>query len=154
MAQSVDPAKLNGERELRNLLANAERLKREDIVLACLDRLAEIRSKGAAPDPVSLDCWKAIYAAEEYATRKNGRTTRLARTRQKITRVGVIQTISDIAGAEKVQEGFELLRDGGRRNLTFEAITLKHSSFFTAEVRRVASKKLRDAGYSDAALPN
>jgi hypothetical protein len=135
---AVDPKSLTDKGDLRSLLANADRLGREDIALACLDRLAELGATDNTGDPVELDCWKGIIAAEEFATRKNGRTTRLARTRQKIARVGVVTTVADLAGSPVSQQGFDILKENGRLDLSFEAISLKYPTVFSAPVRHNA----------------
>jgi len=144
---AVDPRSLSDPGQVRSLLENAKRLGREDLVEACVDRLIELGALGSAQDPVEIACWKGIFAAEEFASRAKGRTVKLNRTRQKIARVGIVATISDLAGSPKVHQGFEILAAGGRLDLTFEAISLRFPSIFPDAVRKIAFEKLRNAGY-------
>jgi hypothetical protein len=146
---AVDPKKLTDVSQLRNLIENAKRHDRQDIVAACVDRLVELGASSAgAASKVEEECWKAIFAAEEFATQQKGRTVRLSRTRQKVARVGVIATISDLAGSPKVQEGFDILKTGNRLDLSFEAIAVRNPDVFESAVRSIAAGKLRDAGFN------
>ena len=142
---ATDPATLNDPKLLRNLLTNARNAGREDLVLACQVRLAEIAGQ-AFDDQLEREFWIAVAAAEEIATEKNGRTTRLARTRQKAKRVGIIQCLVDWAMDPKISQGFSLLVDGGRAELTGEAIVARHSDKFPEEAVRAASEKLARHG--------
>ena len=151
---TVDPATLTDPRQVRNLRDNAQRLGRPDIVAQCVERLVELGAGvDSAVSPVELDCWKAVVAAEEAATLKNGRTTRLSRTRQKIARVGVIETMAELAGSETLHQGFELQRAADKLQFSFEYVVLKHPDVFPSDVRRTARLKLVQAGVVEDRLP-
>lgn len=47
-----------------------------------------------------------------------------------------------------MQQGFELLKEGNRLNLSFEAVALKYPEIFSAAVRENATAKLMAAGYN------
>lgn len=146
---SVDPVNLDDPVKLRNLMANAIRLGREDIAFRCRTRIAELHGQQFDAG-IDREFWTAIVVAEEIVTARNKRTTRLTRTRQKIGRVGVLETVADLARKEGVSEGFNILVGGGRSDLTAEAIVLRHAELFDAETIENATRKLREAG----ALPN
>jgi hypothetical protein len=148
---TVDPKTLTDPDQLRTLRDNAMRLDRHDIVAQGIERLAELRA-GTAASPV-MECWKAIAAAEEQATVKNGRTTRMSRTRQKIDRVGVVETMADLAGPPVLHQGFELLQSAGQLHLSFEYVVLKYPDIFSPAVRETARRKLIEAGISADRLP-
>jgi hypothetical protein len=52
---------------------------------------------------VEHDFWQTIHAFEHVLSEERGKTTRLARTRQKVARVGEIQTLQDWALSAKEQ---------------------------------------------------
>src|SRR5215207_5267371 len=93
---AVDPTTISDPKLLRNLMKNAEKAGRPDLVLQCQIRVAQVAGQ-AYDDQLEREFWIAVAAAEEIATQKNGRTTRLSRTRQKVKRVGVIQCLIDWA---------------------------------------------------------
>ena len=142
---AVDPATISDPKLVRNLLKNAEAAGRSDLVLQCQLRLAEIAGQ-AYDDQLEREFWTAVAAAEEIATEKNGRTTRLTRTRQKAKRVGVIQCLVDWALDPKTTQGFAILVDGGRPQLTGEAIVVRHAQKFPSDAVRAAEAKLRKHG--------
>ena len=139
---AVDPGLLKDPAQVRSLMVNAAKAGSEDLVFRCQIRLAELEGSKYS-DAVQREFWTAISVAEELATRKNGRTTRLNRTRQKIARVGERRCVADLAGSPKITQGFEILVRGGRPDLTAEAIVIRHSDEFDAEVVVAASAKLR-----------
>jgi hypothetical protein len=132
-------------------MANAERLGRQDLVLACQLRLAEIAGARHS-SPLAKEFWTAVAAAEELATHRNGRTTRLSRTRQKVERVGIHRCIADLAGSEKLSLGFQILTEGERPEMTFEAIVLRHPAEFSAQIVETSHRKLRTAGFDPSTL--
>jgi hypothetical protein len=149
---TVDSKTLTDPDQLRTLRDNAMRLDRHDVVVQGIERLAELQA-GTAASPVEMECWKAFAAAEEQATVKNGRTTRLSRTRQKIDRVGVVETMADLAGSPVLHQGFELLQSAGQLHLSFEYVVLKYPDIFSPAVRETARRKLIEAGISADRLP-
>ncbi|WP_292963566.1 hypothetical protein [Nitrobacter sp.] len=70
------------------------------------------------------------------------KTTRLARTRQKVARVGEIQTLKDWALSEKSTDGFAMLLERNMPELTGEAIVLRHPQHFAPEVVAAARNRL------------
>ena len=87
-----------------------------------------------------------IYAFEEVLRDERGKTVRLSRTRQKIGRVGVKQTLIDFATSKAPTDGFNMLIERGLPELTGEALVLKHSGAFDLGVQNAAKQRLEDAG--------
>ena len=142
---AVDPDSLSDPKLLRNLMENAQRKGRDDLVLKCQVRLAKL--EGARYDtPLEKEFWAAVAAAEELATAKNGRTTRLGRTRQKVKRVGIKKCLEDWAVHTGTTQGFDILVQGGHPELTGEAIVVRHQSEFAPEIVNAARQRLIDYG--------
>jgi hypothetical protein len=78
----------------------------------------------------------------------------VARTRQKIARVGVIQTLMDWALADKSTDGSQMLLERSMPELTGEAIVPRHAKKFDERVRAAARKRLEAAGVNIAGLAN
>jgi len=113
-------------------MANAKRLGHDDYALQIQLRIAGLAGL-AFDDAIEREFWTAVSCAEEFKTAENGKTTRLARTRQKHARVGAMQCLTDWALDPKVTEGFRILLAAGRADLTGEAIVIRHKDRFPAE---------------------
>ena len=75
-------------------------------------------------------------------------TIRLARTRQKIARVGEWQTVHDLVNG-KTSEGFDMLIERRMPELTFEAVALRHTDRFDEATRRAAERRLAGVAASE-----
>jgi hypothetical protein len=104
------------------------------------------------PGTVEHDFWQTIHAFELVLTEERGKTTRLSRTRQKVGRVGVIQTLRDWALSDKETDRFRMLLEREMPELTGEAIILRHRDRFTAEICAAAQDRLTGAGVDIHAL--
>ena len=62
------------------------------------------------PGTLEFDVWRTIHAFEHLLSEERRRTTRLSRTRQKVARVGVRQTLIDWSEVSKETTGFRTLR--------------------------------------------
>ncbi len=138
---AVNPETLDDPKLVRNLLVNAQRANREDLVLKCQVRLAQLEGK-RYQTALEQEFWAAVRAAEELASAKNGRTTRLTRTRQKAARAGIKRCLEDWAFHSGTTQGFDILVDGGHPELTGEAIVLRHSQEFSPEAVAAARERL------------
>jgi hypothetical protein len=138
---------------LRTWIKNAQ--KKEDVQVsdAAFRRLIAILPQ-ERPGSIEHDFWKTIHAFEHILTEERGKTTRLARTRQKVTRVGVLQTLSDWALSKQTTNGFDMLLDRAMPELTGEAIVLRHSSLFAADIVAAASRRLEESGVEISKLPS
>lgn len=91
-----------------------------------------------------LDFWKSITALEFALSDERGKTVRLSRTRQKITRVGVKQTLADLAISATPSDGYFLLKDRGMLEMSAEAVVLRHASEFEQPMLEAARARLVD----------
>ncbi|KQY13180.1 hypothetical protein [Rhizobium sp. Root482] len=131
--------------KLRRFRENAQRMGVTAVADAAFRRLVEILPE-QAPGSIEHDFWMTIHAFEEVLRDERGKTVRLSRTRQKIGRVGVKQTLTDFAMSKAPTDGFNMLIERGLPELTGEALVLKHSESFDLEVQAAAKQRLEDAG--------
>lgn len=96
-------------------------------------------------NPLTRDFYNVLNAYEELLTEKHGRTTKAARTRQKLARVGVEQCLIDWAlGAQT--EGFKLLIEKELPELTAEYLVVKYGKRFPDEAVKAARDRLVEHG--------
>lgn len=145
IARCEDPA------QLKTMIANAKAKGEDEIALAAFRRLVLV-SPSETPGTVEHDMWQTIFAFEHLLKEERGKTTLLARTRQKISRVGVIQTLKDWADAKQETEGFRMLLERGLPELTGEAIVLRHPQLFPHRAIDAARARLTAAGPMEAAI--
>jgi hypothetical protein len=138
--------------KLRTWIANARKENQKEIEDAAFRRLIQILPK-EAPGTVEHDFWRTIHAFEHMLSEERGKTTRLGRTRQKVARVGAIETLRDWAMASKSTDGFDMLIERNMPELTGEAIVLRHGKRFDTAVVSAATKRLEDAGVDVSRLP-
>lgn len=131
--------------QLRRFRENAQRMGVTAVADAAFRRLIEVLPD-QAPGSIEHDFWMTIHAFEEVLRDERGKTVRLSRTRQKIGRVGVKQTLIDFATSKAPTDGFNMLIERGLPELTGEALVLKHSESFDTEVQSAARQRLEDAG--------
>ena len=141
MAWPVDPRNLDDVAKVRALMASAERLNVQDLATACIRRISELEGRRFA-DPVERRFWEIISVFEELLTKENGRTSRAARTREKVKRVGVVQTLNDLAASSKPSEGFRRLVDAGLSDFLFEYLVLENPDRFTSLAVTTAGNRL------------
>jgi hypothetical protein len=139
IAGCTDPDKL------RQVASNASERGNEAVREAARRRLYEVLP-AEEPDTLEYDVWQSIHALEDTLTHERGKTTRLARTRQKIKRDKEARTVADLI-LKRASDGFVMLVDRNLPELTFEAVALKHPSRFEDHVLRAATARLKEAGY-------
>ncbi len=142
---SYDVSRLSNVKDAQAYLDNVKRLERQDLYPAAFRRLCELEGQNH-DDPLDLDFWRAIAAAEEVLRQERGKTVRLARTRAKIKRVGVQRTVEDLALTKQPSDGFAILTGAGFGELTAEYLVLKHAARFTTEAAAAARQRLVSAG--------
>ena len=138
-------AKSTDANQLRRFRENAKRMGVTVVADAAFRRLIEVLPE-EAPGSIEHDFWMTIHAFEEVLRDERGKTVRLSRTRQKIGRVGVKQTLIDFATSKAPTDGFNMLIERGLPDLTGEALVLKHSESFDSNVQIAAKQRLQDAG--------
>ncbi len=139
-------------KQLRRFIENARRMNAPDVRVAAFRRLVEILPE-EEPGSVEHDFWRSIHALEQVLLEERGKTVRLSRTRQKIARVGVMQTLRDFAVKKSPSQGFEMLLERGMPELTGEAVILRHTDLFDPEVIAAARTRLVAAGVDVELLP-
>ena len=136
---SEDPEKL------RQIEKNAREQNAPEVRKAALRRITKILTKEKS-DTIEHDFWTSIHALEEARTIINDRTTRLTRTRQKIKRDGVMETLRSLATSKKPRDGFLMLMELNMPELTAEAVVLRHSAKFEDHVVEAARQRLVEHG--------
>jgi hypothetical protein len=131
--------------QLRRFRENAQKKGVTVVADAAFRRLIEILPE-QAPGSIEHDFWMTIHAFEEVLRDERGKTVRLSRTRQKIGRVGVKQTLIDFATSKAPTDGFNMLIERGLPELTGEALVLKHGEACDLGVQNAAKQRLEDAG--------
>lgn len=96
---------------------------------------------GAEEGAVAQDAWRSIHSLEEALTDERGKTTRLARTRQKMARACVRKMVADAAQSAKPSESFRLLVAGDFNDLHFESDILRHLEDFDETTKAAAHRR-------------
>jgi hypothetical protein len=145
-------AQCDDAKKLRSLIKNARDRGDSAVADVAFRRLISL-VPSECPGTVEHDFWQTIHAFEYLLTEEREKPTRLSRTRQKVARVGVMQTLRDWALSDKETDGFRMLLDRGMPEYTGEAIVLRHSKSFEPEVVGAARQRLSDAGVDASSLP-
>lgn len=130
---------------LRQFRENAQKNGVDEVADAAFRRLIEIVSS-ETPGTLEHDFCSMVTAFEEHRRFDRGKKSPMHRTREKVARVGIHQTLADFATDRKPTAGFEQLLEWGMPELTGEAIVLRHQSEFEPEVTAAARRRLEDAG--------
>jgi hypothetical protein len=138
IANSNDPKKL------RKMADNAKNADNGIVREAALRKLYEV-SPSAQAGTLEHAVWQSIYALEDALTEERGRTTRLARTRQKIAREGELKTVADLV-TKAPSEGYRMLIERGWPELTFEFVAIRHSDRFEPHILEAATGRLNESG--------
>ena len=144
-AKAPDLSEEWDQQKLRNWMANARRLGRDDVYQAAFRQLCRIEGRDI-DDPLAADFAAVMRALEEALSEQNGRTTRLSRTRQKLARAGVRKTLADLALKPKPSEGFLKLMEFGMADMSAESLILKYRQEFEPEVVAAAERRLAEYG--------
>jgi hypothetical protein len=139
IASCADPEKL------RQIAANAQRQGNEEVREVARLRLYEVLP-AEKPGTLEHDVWRSIHALEDTLSDERDKTTRLARTRQKIKRDGEVRTAADLI-MKRASDGFYMLIERNLPTLTFEAVALRHPDRFESAVLEAALVRLQEVGY-------
>lgn len=137
--------------ELESLIKNATKLGNGPVAEAAFRKRISL-VPAASPGSVDHDFWQMVQAFEYSLSEERGKTTRLFRTRQKVAKAGVVQTLRDWAAGSQETSGFRMLLERGMPEFTGEAITLRHPDLFEPAVLEAAQQRLTAAGVDVAAL--
>jgi len=131
--------------KLHILMLNARRMGSERVAEAAFRKRIDVLTGEEHDDPLTEDFWRSIHTIEAVLTEKNGKSTRLTPTRQKLTRAGTVKTLSDIAVKAKASDGSELLFANDMADRTAEAVILRHPDAFDEKTRDAATARLAEA---------
>lgn len=108
-------------------------------------RSLELRVQNHENDlPIEKELLKAIYAYEEILSKKNNRRTYASRTWQMVKRYGVIGAAEKAVNRKFDAQGYKMLVEMGMQHLTFETIIARHPEYFSADVVKMANKRLKE----------
>lgn len=133
-------AKCTDPKKLRQMELNAHRMGEGQVRRAAQLRLYEVLPE-EKPGTLEYDVWQSIHALEGELTHERGKTTRLARTRQKIARDGEEGTVAALI-LGKESEGYRMLIQRAMPKLTFDALALRHAERFDERVIEAAQQRL------------
>lgn len=137
--------------ELESLIRNATKLGNKLVAEAAFrKRIALVPAE--RPGSVEHDFWQMVQAFEYALSEERGKNTRLSRTRLKVGKAGVVQTLRDWAVGSQETAGFKMLLERGMPEFTGEAVTLRHSDLFEPPVVEAAQQRLTAAGVDLASL--
>jgi hypothetical protein len=124
-------------------MKNAKRLGRDDVYEIAFRQLCRVEGRDIN-DPLEADFAMVMRALEEALTAEAGKSKRLVRTRQKLGRVGVRQTLADLALKPTPSLGFIKLVEFNMADMSAEALILKCRDQFEKHVVDAAMKRLRE----------
>ena len=93
---------------------------------------------------VETELWKALYAYEEILTKKHKRRTLAGRTRQMITRYGIIGTAERAVNRKIEAMGYKVLVEMGMQDLTFESVIIKFPNSFKQDIVKLCKERLEE----------
>jgi hypothetical protein len=131
--------------ELETLIKNATRLGNAVVAEAAFRKRISL-VPAERPGSVEHDFWQMVQAFEYALSEERGKNTRLSRTRLKVEKAGVVQTLRDWAVGSQETAGFTMLLARGMPEFTGEAVTLRHRDLFEPPVVEAAQQRLTAAG--------
>src|SRR5690349_10310376 len=126
--------------KLKNWMKNAKRLGRDDVYQIAFRQLCRVEGRNI-DDPLEAEFAMVMRALEQALTEEAGKTKRLSRTRQKLDRVGVRQTLADLALRPKPSLGFLKLVEFRMADMSAEALILKYRNEFEQHVVSAATNR-------------
>ncbi len=140
-------ARLKSPEDCEQFAKNVEERGKPELALQARRRALEIRAEQrGAKTEVEKEALQAIYAYEEFLTRKNGRRTRAMRTWQMIERRGILPAIERLVNRKTDASGYTALVEMGMQDFAFEAIVLRYPEEFTSETVQRAKHRLEGWG--------
>ena len=140
-------------KKLQNWINNAKKSNNSIVETAAFNRLVKVAPNANNKqdivyneNSVEYDFWKTIHAFEQILKEEKGKTIRLARTRQKVKRIGEIAIIKEWSISPERSDGFKMLVERNRPELLGEAIAIRHPDVFSQEIIDLAKEKLEAAG--------
>lgn len=124
--------RLKTPKECEIFASNAAERGHPGLATEARQRAIELRAAafGAASD-AERECLEAIYAYEEILFDKHGKRVKASRTWQMIKRRGIIAAIEQAVDRPEGTAAFAALKNAGLESFAFEAVILRHPSFFS-----------------------
>jgi hypothetical protein len=97
-------------------------------------------------DPLIRAAFEAVAAYEQTLKEKHGKKVTASRTRQKIAKKGVYQSLIEWSKLRGNRQGFHSLVEAGLPEFTFEAVVVRYSDRFAPEVVASCRETLKEAG--------
>jgi hypothetical protein len=134
--------------QCRTVMERALAQGKQDLYAAVFRQLC--RLSGAThddpSDPLIRAAFEAVAAYEQTLKEKHGKKVLASRTRQKITKKGVYQSLVEWSKLHGDRPGFHALIEAGLPEFTFEAVIVRFSDRFTPEVVASCRETLKKAG--------
>jgi hypothetical protein len=99
-------------------------------------------------DPLVRATFEAIAAYEQTLQEKHAKNVKATRTRQKIAKKGVYQSLLEWSELHGNRPGFRSLIEAGLPEFTFEAVVVRFADRFPPDVVASCRETLRNAGAS------
>ena len=144
MNDTIDPsvARLETSKECDQFIENV-RTQHPALAVQAERRAVQLLAQGhTTASEAEQEAWETIYAFERMQFQKNGKKMRAARTRNLITRLGVIKAVESIVEKPDPMIGYDALKTMGLEHLSFESIVLKYPELFSEATRATATKRL------------
>ena len=132
----VDPhvAKLTTPEECEQFVINVQD-KHPDLALEAKRRAVELRAELAgAKTEVEREALEALYAYEAAISERAGKKTRASRTWPMIKEHGIIGAMERLVNRKADASGYKALVALGMKDLSFEAVVLRHPQAFDSDV--------------------
>ncbi|WP_417493990.1 hypothetical protein [Maricaulis sp.] len=137
--------------KLRIWKENAQRHGADDVERAAFAQLVSVMPE-AASGTLDHALWQTVHTIEEMRREERGKSSPMHRTRPKIKRVGVKQTLIDWALGPKETDEFSILLDRGMLHLAGEAIVLRFPDQFEPNVLAAARSRFEKKGMTVAEI--
>ncbi|WP_104097061.1 hypothetical protein [Stutzerimonas kunmingensis] len=136
-------AKLKNPKDCVVFERNATERGRPDLALAARKRAVELRAieHGATTD-VERECLEAVFAYEQVLSAKNGKKTRASRTWPMIERHGILEAVERAVNRKEETVGYTALVEMGLEDYAFEAVILRHPSYFSASAVQRSQERI------------
>lgn len=135
--------KLKTPSECESFILNAIARERPDLANQARERSIQLKSEiYGFTNEIEKACLQAIYAYEDILSIKNNRKTRATRTWQMISRYGLLIAVERAVNRKDESFGYNLLKELGLSEYTFESVVIKHHSSFSADSLKRAQLRI------------
>jgi hypothetical protein len=122
---------------------NVEVRGKPDLAVAARRRAVELRAAShSAISGAERDALQAVYAYERTLYAKHGRAIRASRTWKLIKQRGILPAVEHIVTRNEESLGYTALEQMGMRDMSFEAVILRHPHEFSPEAIRKSKERL------------